>query len=259
MKLNHRSLRRQIDLLWILTQKETTLQYKRTILGIIWSVLNPLLLAVVLYIAFVGILRIEKKDFPLFLLTALFPWTWFSNSVSASVVSLIANKTLIKKFPFPKHYLLTAGILSQGIHFLFSLLIITLLVYYYGKTADAIWFLGIPLLAIIEFILTLGVCLAVSVINVYFLDFQFIVTFLLNLFFWLTPVMYQLDTIPERYRFLSFYFNPLTPLMCSWRELFMSNTVRWDWIAIALLSSLIVLCAGLFIFQRLNRRLDEVL
>jgi lipopolysaccharide transport system permease protein len=256
---HHSSIKRDRDLLWLLTRKETTLQYKRTILGIFWSLLNPLLLAVVLYIAFVGVLRIQKKDFPLFLLTALFPWTWFSNSVSASAVSLIANINLIKKFPFPKHFLLAAGILSQGIHFLLSLLVIILLVYSYGKTAGVIWLLGIPVLLIIQYILTMGVALAVSVISVYFVDFQFIVAFLLNLFFWLTPILYQLDTIPERYRFLSLYFNPLSPLMCSWRELFMSNTIHWVWIADAFLGSLVIFFLGLLIFRRLNRRLDEVL
>ena len=105
----------------------------------------------------------------------------------------------------------------------------------------------------------MGVALAVSVISVYFVDFQFIVAFILNLFFWITPIIYQLDTIPEGYRFLSLYFNPLSPLVCSWRELFMSNTIHWVWVADALLSSLIIFFAGLLIFRRLNRRLDEVL
>ena len=253
------NLKRDRDLIWLLTKKETTLQYKRTSLGIFWSLLNPLLLALVLYIAFICVLKIPKKDFPLFLLTALFPWTWFSNSVTASSVSLIANTSLIKKFPFPKHFLLAAGILSQGVHFLLSLLVILFLVYYYGRTAGAIWLLGIPILLMLQYILTMGVALAVSVISVYFVDFQFIVAFILNLFFWITPIIYQLDTIPEGYRFLSLYFNPLSPLVCSWRELFMSNTIHWVWVADALLSSLIIFFAGLLIFRRLNRRLDEVL
>jgi lipopolysaccharide transport system permease protein len=259
MKLNSYCLKRDRDLLWLLIKKETTLQYKRTILGIFWSLLNPLLLALVLYIAFIGILKIQKKEFPLFLLTALFPWTWFSNSISASAVSLVANRTLIKKFPFPKHFLLAAGISSQGIHFLFSLSVITLLVYYYGKAPSEIWLLGIPVLLIIQYVLTMGTALAVSAINVYFLDFQFIVAFVLNLLFWVTPIMYQLDTIPERYRFLSLYLNPLSSLMCSWRELFMSNTIHWVWIADAFLFSLVIFLVGLLIFRRLNRRLDEVL
>jgi lipopolysaccharide transport system permease protein len=259
MKLNTYNLKRNRDLLWLLTKKQTTLQYKRTILGIFWSLLNPLLLALVFYIAFVGVLRIQKADFPLFLLTALFPWAWFSSSISASTVSLISNRTLIKKFPFPKHFLLAAQIFSEGIHFLFSLAVITLLVYYYGKAASGIWFLGIPVLLIIQFILTMGVALAVSVVSVYFLDFQFIVGFALNLFFWVTPILYQLDTIPERYRLLSLYFNPLSPLMSSWRELFLSNKIHWAWIANAFFSSLVIFSVGLLIFRKLNRRLDEVL
>ena len=259
MRLNSYNLKRDKDLLWLLTKKETTLQYKRTTLGIFWSMLNPLLLALVFYVAFVVILKIQKKDFPLFLLAALFPWTWFANSISASTVSLIANKNLIKKFPFPKHFLLTAGILSQGVHFLFSLPIITFLVCFYGKTPHVIWLLGIPLLFLIQFVLTIGVSLAVSVINVYFMDFQFIVAFLLNLLFWITPILYQLDTIPESYRFLSLYINPLTPLMSSWRELFLSNKIHWNWLVSAFFSSLVVFFAGLTIFRRLNRRIDEVL
>jgi len=259
MRLNNGNLKRDRDLFWLLTKKETTLQYKRTILGIFWSLLNPLLLALVFYIAFIVVLRIEKKDFPLFLLSALFPWTWFSSSVGASTVALTANRTLIKKFPFPKHFLLAAGISSQGIHFLFSLPILFIMVHYYGKAASGIWLLGIPVLLMIQYVLTLGVALAVSVISVYFVDFQFIVAFGLNLFFWVTPIIYQLDTIPENYRVFSLYCNPLSPLMCSWRELFLFNTIRWVWVAEAFLASLVILFLGLLIFRRLNRRLDEVL
>jgi lipopolysaccharide transport system permease protein len=252
-------LRREMDLLWLLTQKEITLQYKRTSLGILWSLLNPLLLALVFYIAFVVILKIPKRDFPLFFLSALFPWTWFSTSVSASCVSLVANKSLIKKFPFPKDFLITAGVLSQAVHFIVSLPVITFLVYYYGKTAHGVWLLGIPILLFIQFVLTIGVSIAISVITVYFVDFQFIVAFLLNILFWVSPIVYQLETIPEPYRLLSLYFNPMTSLMSSWRELFLSNRIYWNWIFIAFLSSCIVFLVGYLIFRRLNTRLDEVI
>lgn len=253
------NLQRDMDLLWLLTHKEITLQYKRTSLGILWSLLNPLLLAFVFYIAFTIVLGVQIKNFPLFFLSALFPWTWFSNSVSASTVSLINNKSLVKKFPFPKQFLLVAGVLSQGIHFLFSIPIIVLLVYFYGKTVGTIWFIGIPLLLMIQVVITMGASLAVSVINVYFYDFQFIVAFLLNMFFWITPIVYQLETVPQAYRFLFMYFNPLTPLMSSWRELFMSNTIHWSWLSIAILGSLVIFFAGLFVFRRLSKRMDEVI
>ncbi|MBM4348295.1 MAG: ABC transporter permease [Deltaproteobacteria bacterium] len=258
MKIDRTKLQREIDLLWILTRKEIILQYKRTSLGIFWSLLNPLLLAFVFYIAFNIILGVHIPNFPLFILSALFPWTWFSTSVSASTVSLISNKSLIKKFPFPKHYLLIASVLSQGIHFVFSLPIIIILVYVYGKHVDIIWLTGIPILLIIQFMITIGLSLAVSVINVYFMDFQFIVGFLLQVLFWITPIVYKFDNIPEIYRTLFLYLNPLASLMSSWRELFMSNKIYWNWIGIALLGSISILFLGLAIFRRLSKRIDEV-
>jgi lipopolysaccharide transport system permease protein len=259
MKLNHYNLRREVDLLWILTQREVTLQYKRTVLGIFWSLLNPLLLALVFYIAFTVVLRVKTDDFPLFLLSGLFPWTWFSNSVSASTVSLNTNKSLIKKFPFPKHFLLIANVISQGVHFLFSLPIIAILAYYYGRTLGPSWLIGIPILLIIQFVITLGASLTVSVISVYFYDFQFIVTFLLTMLFWVTPIIYQFNAVPEAYRFWFMYLNPLTPLMSSWRELFMLNAIHWGWLSLASLGSLGIFCAGLFIFRKLSKRVDEIL
>jgi len=259
MKIDRERLQREIDLLWILTKKEIILQYKRTSLGILWSLLNPLLLAFVFYIAFNIILGVQIPNFPLFILSALFPWTWFSTSVSASSVSLISNKSLIKKFPFPKHYLLIASVLSQGIHFVFSLPIIIILVYIYGKHVDIIWLIGIPILLIIQFVITIGLSLAVSVINIYFMDFQFIVAFLLQVLFWITPIVYKFDNIPEIYRTLFLYVNPLAPLMSSWRELFISNTIYWDWVAIALVGSIVILFSGLLVFRRLSKRIDEVI
>jgi lipopolysaccharide transport system permease protein len=248
-----------MDLLWMLTQKEITLQYKRTSLGILWSLLNPLLLALVFYIAFTMILKVQIKDFPLFILSALFPWTWFANSVNAATVSLISNKSLIKKFPFPIQFLLIATVLSQGVHFLFSLPIVAFLVYYYGKSIDLIWLIGIPILLVIQFVITLGASLAVSVINVYFMDFQFIVAFVLNLLFWVTPIVYEFSIVPETLRFIFLYFNPLTSLISLWRELLMKNTFQWHWLPIAFLSSMIIFYFGLLIFRKLVKQVDEVI
>jgi len=248
-----------MDLLRLLTHKEVTLQYKRTTLGIFWSLLNPLLLALVFYIAFTVILGVQITEFPLFLLSALFPWTWFSNSVSALTVSFVNNRSLVTKIPFPKHFLLIAGVISQGIHFLFSIPIIVLLVYFYGRSMDPVWLIGIPLLSLIQFVMTLGASMAVSTINVYFRDFQFIVAFLLNLFFWMTPIIYQLEAVPEAYRSLFMYLNPMTSLISLWRTLFMSNTLDLGWLGIATLGSLITFSGGILVFRRLTKRMDEVL
>ncbi len=259
MKIDRDKVRRKIDLLWILTRKEIILQYKRTSLGILWSLLNPLLLAFVFYVAFNIILGVQIANFPLFILSALFPWTWFSASVNASTVSLISNKSLVKKFPFPNHYLLVASVFSQGVHFLFSIPIIIALVYFYGKSVSPIWFIGVPILLLIQFTITMGISLPVAVINVYFMDFQFIVGFLLQVLFWVTPIVYRFDRIPEAYRILFIYMNPMTSLINSWRELFMSNAIHWESIAIASLASLIIFFVGFILYRKLSKRIDEVI
>lgn len=259
MKLDYGNLRRRMDLLWILTRKEIILQYKRTSLGILWSLLNPLLLAFVFYIAFSVILGVRIMNFPLFILSALFPWTWFSTSVSASTVSLISNRSLVRKFPFPKHYLLLGSVFSQGVHFLFSIPIIIFLVYLYHKSAGLIWFAGVPMLLLIQVIMTIGISLPVSVINVYFTDFQFIVGFLLQVLFWMTPIVYRFDTIPQAYRTLFLYMNPMTSLMNSWRELFMSSAIHWNSIATSCLDSLLIFFVGLILYRKLGKRIDEVI
>ena len=94
---------------------------------------------------------------------------------------------------------------------------------------DPVWLIGIPLLSLIQFVMTLGASMAVSTINVYFMDFQFIVAFLLNLFFWMTPIIYELQAVPEAYRSLFMYLNPMTSLISLWRVLFMSNTLDLEW------------------------------
>ncbi|MBF0557963.1 MAG: ABC transporter permease [Nitrospirae bacterium] len=251
--------RRNVDLLALLVRKDVTLHYKRTALGILWSLLNPLLLAVLYYTAFTVFIRQTAPNFILFLLSVLFPWTWFSNSISLSNNILIENKSLIKKVPFPRHFLLISTIVSQCILFLCSVPIVAVLTYHYGSRIGLIWVLGIPVLIVIQFIMTMGLCLIVSSINVYFRDFYFIVAFLMNVLFWLTPILYPIEKIPEQYHSWFLVLNPLTVIMSSWRGMFMSNTLRWDWVGLSFLVSLVVLSLGTVVFQRLGRRIDEVL
>src|SRR4051812_12230097 len=92
-----RSLQRKYDLLYLLTQKEFALKYKRTMLGIFWSLLNPILLAVVFFVAFKVFMRFKIENYTFFLLSALFPWNWFSSSIIISARSLVDNISLIKK------------------------------------------------------------------------------------------------------------------------------------------------------------------
>lgn len=258
MMSRNREFARKRDLLWLLTKKEVTLKYKRTFLGIIWSLLNPILLAIVLFIAFKIFLRIQMENYAFFFLSALFPWNWFSASVTMSTGTLINNVNLIKRISFPKHFLVLATILGQLVNLLFAIPILVGFSYYYGDGPSINWVISIPILIIIQFIVTTGICLAISMVNAYFRDMEYIVGIVITLLFWLTPIIFPLNTVPEAYK-IYLIVNPLTYLITAWREMFMSNVINWGNIGISFGCSLAFLFLGILIFQRCGKGLDEVI
>ena len=258
MNLFDHEFRRRTDLLWLLTKKEVTLKYKRTFLGILWSLLNPILLALVLFIAFKVFMRIKMENYTFFFLSALFPWNWFSASVTMSTGALVWNVNLIKRIRFPRHFLVLSTVLGQFVNFIFALPIVIGFSYYYGGGPGMNWLITIPILIIIQFIATIGICLVISMVNAYFRDMEYIVGVVITLLFWMTPIVYPLKMVPEAYRFY-LAINPLTYLITAWRDLFMSNYIDWGSIGISSGSSLIFVLLGIIVFKRLGKRLDEVL
>jgi lipopolysaccharide transport system permease protein len=257
MQMNKKT-RQRLDLLKLLIKKEITLRYKRTYLGFLWSLLNPLLTALVLFIAFSVFMRFEIENFALFLLAALFPWTWFSASVTMSTNTLTGNVSLIKKVIFPKHFLLLAVVISQLVNFIFSLPVLIGLVYYYGSAPSLNWFIGIPVLVLVQFAVIYGMALIVSMVNAFFRDLEYLVTVLIGLLFWMTPIIYPLQAVPQEYQ-VFLVMNPVTYLMQAWRDLFFNNMLNWHNISISAATAAVVLLVGLLIFKKLDRKLDEVL
>lgn len=251
-----REFRRKMDLLWLLTKKEITLKYRRTTLGILWSLLNPILLSIVFFIAFKIFMKFNMENYHFFLLSALFPWNWFAASVTMATQTITSNINLIRRIRFPIHFLIIATVLAQLVNFLFALLIITGLAYFYGVGPGISWFIGIPILIASQLIVTTGVSLAISTLNAYFRDMEHIVGVVVNMFFWMTPIVYPLDAISDtgrRYLIL----NPLTYLMTAWREIFMANTIDWSNVGISFGSSIVFFLFGAVIFKKLKKRLDE--
>ena len=252
----NRETRRKIDLLWILIKKEVSLKYRRSILGIFWSLLNPILLSIVYFIAFKIFMRFGVENFHFFLLAALFPWNWFSASIAISTETLISNINLIKRVNFPIHFLIIATVLAQLTHFIFALPIIVGLAYFCGEGPGLSWFIGVPILITIQFIVTTGISLAISTLNAYFRDMEHIVGVLLSMLFWMTPIVYPLEVIPDSFRSY-LILNPLTYIIIAWRDMFMLNTINWGNIGISFVCSLVFFVFGVLVFRKLRKRLDE--
>lgn len=246
------------DLIFVLTQKEMKLRYKSSFLGYIWSIAHPLALAFVFFIAFKVIMKIQMENYTLFIITGLFPWQWFSNSVNFSPKVLLANSSIIKKVNFPKTTLIAAMVLQDTIHFVLSLPVIILFMLVYNQTPALSWLYGIPILLCIQVIMTYGITLMVSSVNLFFRDLERLIVILMSLLFYCTPIIYPPDMVPERYHHL-INLNPIAPLIISWKGLFLNGTLDASYVLISLAYSLVFLMLGHSVFKRLSWRFAEVL
>ena len=210
------------DLIAILLQKEFTIRYKNTFLGYVWSVLNPILFALVYLFLFKVILKIQIYRYPLFLVSGVFFWQAFSNSVSLSSNALVGNSSLIKKLNFPHECLVLAGVLNELTHFILSIPVIFFMMLHYGVFPTPEWFWGVPLLLVTQLFLTYGIALIVANCNLFLRDCERLVSILVILWFYVTPILYSEDMVPAAMRWIV-YANPASGLVINWRHLFMGT------------------------------------
>lgn len=198
---------RNRQLIWALALKDLKLRYKRSLLGFLWALLNPMLLMIVLAVVFSTVMPINVPHYAIFLLSVLLPWTFFAQSLSYAAESIVGNGDLIKKVAVTKTVFPIAAVVSNLINLLLSMIPLVLIVLIMRHPFYWTWFfLPVPLLALIIF--TLGATFFFATANVYYRDVSHIIQVLLNVLFYLTPIIYALDSIPHRYQWL-FKLNPL--------------------------------------------------
>ena len=259
IKLQYQKMLWHWEVLAQLMSKEFKIKYKSTFLGYVWSIGTPLCLAFILDIAFRHVMRIQIENYSLFLLSALFAWHWFSNSVQFSNGSFLINASIIKKLNFPRFLVPLSSILVDGLHFLFAIPIIMLFLWVHDKPIFHLsWLMGIPLLLIIQTMICYGIALTISSINTIFRDMERIVGLGLTLLLYLTPVLFPLSMVPEDFK-VYFHLNPVTNIIESWRLLFLEGHLDASLIFGALLTSIIVLIIGGFTYNKLSPRFAEVL
>jgi len=255
--MNNR-IRHYIDLISVLTEKELKVRYKNSILGYFWSVAHPLAFALVFFIAFKVVVKIQVEDYTLFLISGLFPWQWFANSVNASPMMFLGNASIIKKVNFPRNVLVFTFVFRDMIHFLLAIPVIILFLIIYGKTPSFSWLYGIPLLLIVQFFITYGLSLVVASTNLFFRDLERLTILFTTLLFYFTPIIYPEHMIPNHYKPL-IHMNPLASLMVSWRNLFMGGMLDISEICLAFVYAIIIFFLGHIVYKSLSWRFAEIL
>lgn len=245
-----------IDILIELTKKEIKIRYKNSYFGYLWSVAHPLFMALVFYFVFKTISRIDVEHYALFLVSGLFVWQWISNGMSLGAMLFVGNAGLIKKVNFSKSLLGVSMVLSESFNFFFSIPVIVGFMFYYDILPSWIWLFGIPILFFITAGFIFGLGILMGAINLFFRDLERIIALFLMMMFYMTPILYPQDKIPSSYEIL-LYINPFSSFIISWRDLFLSGVLNYEFIGLMIVYSMVSISLGLYVYRKLKYRFVE--
>lgn len=246
MQSRSSSLKHYFDFLMAMTEKEIKARYKRAVMGFLWVILNPLLQMVIIGVVFSYFFKIE--NYYLFLFSGLLPWQFFSLSLTKTTPSYVYERNLLQKANFPRSVIPLSIILANFFHLIVSLtlLVITLIIVGHLNIINTL--LLLPALVWL-LLFTIGLSLLTASLNVRYRDINFFVQSGLILWFYATPILYQLSMIPQNIHQL-FLINPLTSIF----ELFHTSLINSPIISKAflpnLLVSLLIMVAGVYVYKK---------
>lgn len=217
-----RKIIEQRQIIKSLTVKNLKSKYIGSALGISWAIINPILITLAVAFIFTQVMKSEIKHYPIFVLSGLLPWFFFVNSICEATTSLNQNLDILNRFVIPKEIIPISVVLANFINFLIGF-VIMLPVFIVLNTGILKYLLLLPLITLLLFIFTLGVSMLFSIINVYFRDLSQLLNIGVMFLFWLTPVFYSLEIIPQKYH-LFILVNPAT----SYVIIYQSLLYRWS-------------------------------
>lgn len=243
-------------------KKDIRGKYKGSFLGVLWSFINPLLQVVVYAIVFPYLMpRSGEDNYLIYLVTAIIPWTYFTNSIIQGITSIRYNAGILKKVYFPREILPISVIVSGFINFLISCIIV--FVFLIGSGVGISWhIIYLPFIALFQGLFSLGLVFALSAINVYIKDTEYIATFVINMLFYGTPILYKVNSFNNAPAILIklVNLNPLTQFIYAFRDAFMYHR-NPDFIVLLglFVLSLITAILGYLIFKKLEKGFAEEL
>ncbi|MBN1920222.1 MAG: ABC transporter permease [Anaerolineae bacterium] len=250
------------ELLFFLVWRDVKVRYKQTALGVLWVVLQPLVSMAIFTVLFGVLLKVPSGDapYPVFAFAGLLPWNYFSQSLTRSSTSLVQSSHLITKIYFPRLVIPLSGVFSSLVDFAIAFVVLLALMLVYGVMPSARMLL-LPALLLLALVTALGFGLWLSALNVKYRDVGYLLPFLIQIWMYLTPVVYGSGLIPERYRFL-LSLNPMTGVVEGFRwallggelEAYLSGPL----LALSVGISLVVLVSGGIFFRTTERSFADI-
>lgn len=244
------------ELIKNLVISDLKVKYQSSALGFAWSMLNPLLMMLVLYLVFSNLFKIEQEHFDLYLLIGIIAWRFLANGTMTAMTSIVGKPSLVTKIYIPREVLTFSMAMSAFISSILEFAVLIPLLLILGASLS-LAILLFPLIHVLYFLIVYGISLALSSLYVYFRDLNQIWDIVLQVGFYAAPVIYPLSTVPEKYMFY-YMLSPITRLMMMYRDVLLYGTVPniSDFIFVAGFG-LICLAFGSMMFRKLSPRFAE--
>ncbi len=250
--LSHiQELFRYRELLWMWIVRNLKVRYKQSLLGVAWAILQPLSATVIMAVVFSRFIRVSTDGIPhpIFYYSAMLPWTFSSTAISFGTSCLINNMGLVTKIYFPREILPIAAVMASFVDFLIAAVIFIGMIIFYRVSVSLSW-VWVPALLLIQTLLTLGIVLLASALNVFYRDIRFVVPLGMQLWMYLTPIIYPLSQVPERFRSL-YMLNPMAGLIDSYRRIVLQ--AQWPdptYLLTASIASVVLFALAYVYFKR---------
>lgn len=248
------------ELLFMWAMRDVKVRYKQSLVGIGWAVVQPLALMLMFTLVFSLIVRVPTGDipYPLFSYTAVLPWTLLATSLSMGIPSLVNNMNLVTKVRMPREILPMATVLASLVDFAIASLIFVAMIVFYRVSLHWTVLWVFPLLAI-QIILTIGVVLLGSSLNVLYRDIRFIVPLATQLWMYASPIIYPVELVPERLRSV-YFLNPMAGLLEGYRKVILLGAQPELWtVGVAFVVAAAVFLLGYNVFKRLEPVFADVI
>jgi lipopolysaccharide transport system permease protein len=257
--LNWRELWAYRELLWVLTMRDIKVRYKQTVLGASWAIIRPVMTMLIFSVVFGQLAKMPSDGFPypVFVYAALLPWTFFAAAIGTSGQSLVGSAHLVSKVYFPRLIIplssIGAGLIDLAIST--GVLLLMMLWYGVGWTPNL---LAAPLLLIGVVFTALGVGTLLSALTVAYRDFTHLTPFMVQIWMYVTPIIYPVSLVPERWQWL-LYINPMTGLVEGFRSAFLGKPFDMTGIGISFAVAVAAFAIGVAYFERVERRFADII
>jgi len=245
------------EMLRNLVHKELRARYKGSALGFMWTFFHPLLLLVIYSFVFSFVMRVQMENYSLYLFTGLLPWTFHVTSLTMGTNAIVSNSNLITKIYFPREILPLSIVLANMVNYLLALpILIGALIYLDWDMGPSL--LVFPLVLLIQALMLTGLTLIVSALNVFFRDLEHLLSVLLTGWFFLCPIVYPISMIPKEYIGIYTSFNPVTPLIIAYTDIFYYSRIpNWNNLLTITGFSIAIFVIGFIIFNHLQKSFAE--